>query len=76
VRRRAVYSRSALSRVGGLEEIGLTPCVLEVFRSADSAHTLAIVGDRIVVLSARRVAREGRDLGWFWSCVIAPISNH
>jgi two-component system, CitB family, sensor kinase len=37
-----------------VEEIGLTPRVVEVFRSADSAPTLATVGDRIVVLSARR----------------------
>ena len=44
-------------------EIGLTPRVLDVFRSADSTPTLATVGDRIVVVSARHVAREGRDLG-------------
>jgi two-component system, CitB family, sensor kinase len=46
-----------------VEEIGLTPRVLDVFRSADSTPTLATVGDRIVVVSARHVAREGRDLG-------------
>jgi two-component system CitB family sensor kinase len=46
-----------------VEEIGLTPRVLEVFKSADSAPTLAIVGDRIVVVSARPVSRDGRDLG-------------
>jgi two-component system, CitB family, sensor kinase len=45
------------------EEIGLTPRVLDVFRSADSTPTLATVGDRIVVVSARHVARDGRDLG-------------
>jgi two-component system CitB family sensor kinase len=45
------------------QEIGLTPRVLEVFRAADAAPALATVGDRIVVVSARRVAREGRDLG-------------
>ena len=37
-----------------VEEIGLTSRVLEVFRSADSAPALVPVGDRIVVLSARR----------------------
>jgi two-component system CitB family sensor kinase len=46
-----------------VEDIGLTPRVLEVFRSADPTPTLATVGDRIVVVSARHVAREGRDLG-------------
>jgi two-component system, CitB family, sensor kinase len=46
-----------------VEEIGLTPRVLDVFRSADSTPTLATVGDRIVVVSARHVAREGRELG-------------
>ena len=46
-----------------VEEIGLTPRVLEVFKSADSAPTLATVGGRIVVVSARPVSRDGRDLG-------------
>ena len=46
-----------------VEKIGLTPRVLEVFRSADATPTLATVGDRIVVVSARHVARDGRDLG-------------
>jgi two-component system, CitB family, sensor kinase len=46
-----------------VEEIGLTPRVLEVFRSADATPALATIGDRIVVVSARRVSREGRDLG-------------
>jgi two-component system, CitB family, sensor kinase len=46
-----------------VEEIGLTPRVLEVFRSADPTPTLATVGDRIVVVSARHVVREGRDMG-------------
>ena len=46
-----------------VDEIGLTPRVLEVFRSADSTPSLATVGDRIVVVSARHVAREGRQLG-------------
>lgn len=46
-----------------VEKIGLTPRVLDVFRSADSTPALATVGDRIVVVSARHVTREGRDLG-------------
>lgn len=46
-----------------VDEIGLTPRVLDVFRSADPTPTLASVGDWIVVVSARHVAREGRDLG-------------
>jgi two-component system CitB family sensor kinase len=46
-----------------VEEIGLTPRVLEMFKSAESTPTLATVGDRIVLVSARHVAREGRELG-------------
>jgi two-component system, CitB family, sensor kinase len=57
-----------LLRVGNelgrpVEEIGLTPRVLEVFKSAEPTPALATVGDRIVVVSARHVTREGRDLG-------------
>ena len=44
-------------------EIGLTPRVLDVFIAADSTPNLATVGDHIVVVSARRVIRDGRDLG-------------
>jgi two-component system CitB family sensor kinase len=46
-----------------IDEIGLTPRVLEVFKAADSTPTLATVGERIVVVSARQVSREGRELG-------------
>jgi two-component system, CitB family, sensor kinase len=46
-----------------VEEIGLTPRVFELFKSAESSPTIATVGDRIVVVSARRVSRDGRDLG-------------
>ncbi|WP_206428446.1 ATP-binding protein [Mycolicibacterium stellerae] len=46
-----------------VDEIGLTPRVLDVLRSTDSTPALATVGDRIVVVSARHVARYGRDLG-------------
>lgn len=46
-----------------VDAIGLTPRVLDVFKSADPTPTLATVGERIVVVSARHVTREGRDLG-------------
>lgn len=46
-----------------VDEIGLTARVLDVFRSADSVPALATVGDHIVVVSARPVSREGRELG-------------
>jgi len=46
-----------------VEEIGLTTRVLEVFKAADPTPTLATAGDRIVVVSARAVSREGRELG-------------
>lgn len=48
---------------GRIDEIGLTPRVLDVFHAADAAPTLATVGHRIVVVSARKVQREGRELG-------------
>ncbi len=44
-------------------EIGLTKRVLDVFNAADSTPTLATVGERVVVVSARPVSREGRELG-------------
>jgi two-component system, CitB family, sensor kinase len=46
-----------------VDEIGLTPRVLDVFSAADATPTLATVGERIVVVSARPVSREGRQLG-------------
>ncbi|HEY3994597.1 MAG TPA: ATP-binding protein [Mycobacterium sp.] len=46
-----------------VDQIGLTPRVLDVFNAADSAPMLASVGERIVVVSARPVSREGRALG-------------
>lgn len=46
-----------------VDEIGLTPRVLAVFRAVDPTPTLANVGDRIVVVSARRVERDNRNLG-------------
>lgn len=46
-----------------VDEIGLTPRVLDVFKAADSTPGLATVGERIVVVSARPVSREGRELG-------------
>lgn len=44
-------------------EIGLTPRVLDVFTTATTTPTVANVGEHIVVVSARRVNRDGRDLG-------------
>ncbi|WP_231124218.1 sensor histidine kinase [Mycobacterium colombiense] len=46
-----------------VDQIGLTPRILDVFEAADSAPVLASVGERIVVVSARPVSREGRALG-------------
>jgi two-component system CitB family sensor kinase len=46
-----------------VEEIGLTPRVLDVLNASDATPTLATVGERIVVVSARPVSREGRPLG-------------
>ncbi|MFJ4657766.1 ATP-binding protein [Nocardia sp. NPDC088792] len=46
-----------------IDEIGLTPRVLEAFRAADGRPVQAAVGERIVVLTARKVARYGRPLG-------------
>lgn len=46
-----------------VEMIGLTPRVLGVFSAADSTPTSATVDDRIVVVSARPVSRDGRNLG-------------
>jgi len=44
-------------------QIGLTPRVLEVLRSCDPTPTLATVGERVLVVSARPVTREGHELG-------------
>ena len=46
-----------------VDQIGLTPRVLAVLRACDPNPTLANVGDRILVVSARPVSREGRELG-------------
>lgn len=59
---------SRLLEIGGepgrpVAEIGLTPRVLDVFTNVETAPTLATVGERIVVVSARRVKRDGHDLG-------------
>jgi two-component system CitB family sensor kinase len=60
-------ARRLLEITGGrgrpVDEIGLTPRVLDVFKSASPKPTIATVGDRIVVVSARTVSRDGRDLG-------------
>jgi two-component system CitB family sensor kinase len=46
-----------------VDDIGLTPRVLEVLRSNDPTPTLATIGERVVVVSARPVSRGGRALG-------------
>lgn len=46
-----------------VDDMGLTPRVLAVFRAADPTPTLATVDERIVVVSARPVTRDGHDLG-------------
>lgn len=46
-----------------VETIGLTPRVLAAFRAADGRPVQAAVGDRIVVVTARTVTRDGRSLG-------------
>ncbi|MCU1645633.1 MAG: Histidine kinase [Nocardia sp.] len=46
-----------------IDDLGLTPRVLEAFRAADGQLVQAAVGDRIVVVTARSVIRDGRPLG-------------
>jgi two-component system CitB family sensor kinase len=46
-----------------VDQIGLTARVLEVLRSSDPTPRLATVGERVLVVSARPVTREGRELG-------------
>jgi two-component system CitB family sensor kinase len=48
---------------GPADQVGLTPRVLEVLRSRNPAPTLATVGERVLVVSARPVSREGQALG-------------
>jgi two-component system CitB family sensor kinase len=46
-----------------VDQVGLTPRVLEVFKAMDATPALATVGQRILVVSARPVSRGGRNLG-------------
>jgi two-component system CitB family sensor kinase len=46
-----------------VDQIGLTPRVLDVLRNCDPTPTLVTVGERALVVSARPVSREGRELG-------------
>ncbi|MGF6881104.1 two-component system CitB family sensor kinase [Nocardia sp. GP40] len=46
-----------------LDELGLTPRITEVFRAATARPVAAAVGDRLLVVTARTVSREGRELG-------------
>ena len=45
------------------DQIGLTPRVLDVLKSGDPTPTLATVGERVLVVSARPVSRDGHELG-------------
>jgi len=47
----------------GVDELGLTPRIAEVFRAAQARPVPAAVGDRLLVVTARTVSREGRELG-------------
>lgn len=46
-----------------ITDIGLTPRVLDLFRTLESRPTVATVRDRVVVVAARPVRHDGRDLG-------------
>ncbi|MET9491491.1 ATP-binding protein [Nocardia sp. NPDC006630] len=46
-----------------IDDLGLTPRVLQAFRAADGQLVQAAVGERIVVVTARSVLRDGRPLG-------------
>ena len=46
-----------------LGELGLTPRVVEALRSPAQGPVMAAVGERVLVISSRRVHRDGRDLG-------------
>jgi len=46
-----------------IDDVGLTPRVLDVFKAMESTPTVAMVGERIVVVSARKVSRDGHELG-------------
>ncbi|MGW1467610.1 ATP-binding protein [Streptomyces sp. NPDC002308] len=46
-----------------LDELGLTPRVVEALRSPAPGPVMAAVGERVLVLSSRTVRRDGRDLG-------------
>lgn len=61
----AAIQRGGASELTGraIDDIGLTPRVLQAFRAADGVPVQAAVGDRIVVITARRVRRDGRELG-------------
>jgi two-component system CitB family sensor kinase len=68
---RTTFVNDEASRLLGIDDqagrpvadIGLTPRVLDVFRAAAATPALANVNDRIVVVSARPVERDGRNLG-------------
>ncbi|NEB80306.1 GHKL domain-containing protein [Streptomyces sp. SID14478] len=59
--RRLLASDAAPGR--GIEELGLTPRVVQALRSPSRGPVMAAVGERVLVLSSRTVQRDGRDLG-------------
>ncbi|CRK53594.1 putative two-component system sensor kinase [Rhodococcus sp. RD6.2] len=46
-----------------IDEIGLTPRLLELMNNPDDEAIAAAAGDRVVLAMASRVVRDGRDLG-------------
>ena len=68
--------RSTARPADRVADIGLTPRVLEVFRSTDTTPALATVGDRIVVVSARQVSGKAALWARCWWCATARMSRH
>lgn len=69
--RRTTFVNEQAARLLGIDpdpgrpitDIGLTPRVLDLFRTLESRPTVATVHDRVVVVAARPVRHDGRDLG-------------
>ncbi|MFI5720363.1 sensor histidine kinase [Nocardia sp. NPDC051750] len=69
--RRITFVNEEAARLLGIDpdpgrpitEVGLTPRVLDLFGTLESRPTVATVGDRVVVVAARPVRHDGRDLG-------------
>ncbi|MFE2377443.1 ATP-binding protein [Streptomyces sp. NPDC059398] len=59
--RRLLATRARPGR--SVDSLGLTPRVLATIRTPVGSPVMAAVGERVLVLSSRRVVRDGRDLG-------------